>query len=218
MSLEKIALVTHVLGWVFWLGTDLGVLLSCRYAERGNFSVETRLTLLEVGMLLDRLPRFAVPLVWGSGVILSRQLGYDFVPLSVCLVITAAWVAATYLIIFTPPGGTQFLVGIRLQTLFYGMVIIGMGGGSSWLLLNGEIPLWLALKWYAYVIIAVSALTLEKYFVPVVEDFQLLATEGANENLNSKLSSDLKPVYLSVLIIYGGTVLAGLSGLLKPML
>ena len=86
------------------------------------------------------------------------------------------------------------------------------------MLLNGEIPLWLALKWYAYVIIAVSALTLEKYFVPVVEDFQLLATEGANENLNSKLSSDLKPVYLSVLIIYGGTVLAGLSGLLKPML
>ena len=67
MMLEEFALVVHVLGWVFWLGTDLGVLLTCRYAERGSLSVETRLTLLEVGMILDRLPRFAVPLVWGSG-------------------------------------------------------------------------------------------------------------------------------------------------------
>ena len=49
MMLEEFALVVHVLGWVFWLGTDLGVLLTCRYAERGSLSVETRLTLLEVG-------------------------------------------------------------------------------------------------------------------------------------------------------------------------
>ena len=218
MSLEKIALVIHVMGWVFWLGTDLGVLLSCRYAERGNLSAETRLTLLEVGMKLDRLPRFAVPLVWGSGVVLSKQLGYDFIPLWICAVITLAWTIATYLIIFTPPGGRQYMVGINLQTLFYGMVVFFMGGGASWLLYHGEIPLWLALKWYAYVLIAVSALVLEKYFVPVVEDFQLLATEGGNELLNSKLSADLRPVYFAVLVIYGGTVLAGLSGLLKPML
>ena len=53
MSLGEAALITHVLGWVFWLGTDLGVFLSCRYAEKGNLSAETRLTLLEVGMKLD---------------------------------------------------------------------------------------------------------------------------------------------------------------------
>ena len=218
MSLSEAALITHVLGWVFWLGTDLGVFLSCRYAERGNLSAETRLTLLEVGMKLDRLPRFAVPLVWGSGVVLSKQLGYDFIPLGICFFITVAWVIATYLIIFTSPGSKQFLIGIGLQTLFYGMVIIGMGGGSSWLLYNGEIPLWLVLKWYAYVLIAASALALEKYFIPVVEDFQLLAAEGGNDQLNSKLSSDLKPVYVAVLAIYSGTVVAGLSGLLKPLL
>ena len=218
MILEKLALVTHVLGWVFWLGTDLGVFLSCRYAERGNLSTETRLTLLEVGMILDRLPRFAVPLVWGSGMVLSKQMGYDFLPLPICFAITVAWLTATYLIIYTPPGGREYVIGIRLQTFFYGLVIIGMGLGASWLLFKGDIPLWLALKWYAYVIIALSALTLEKYFVAVVEDFQLLATEGGNDEINSKLSSDLKPVYLAVLIIYSGTLLAGLSGLLKPII
>ena len=87
--LAQWALVVHVLGWVFWLGTDIGVFIACRHAERGDLSVETRLTLLEVGMLLDRLPRLAVPLVWGSGAVLSKQWGYEFVPIPCALLVAA---------------------------------------------------------------------------------------------------------------------------------
>lgn len=216
--LEQIALVVHVLGWVFWLGTDLGVFVACRYAERGSLSVETRLTLLEVGMILDRLPRLAVPLVWGSGVVLSRQWGYEFIPVSYGLAIALIWLIATWFIIFQPPGSSKHRIALWMQTLSYSGVIIGMGLGASWLLANDSIPLWLALKWYAYVIIAVAALALEKYFAPVVMSFQRLATEGASDEINNKLSTDLKPVYVMVLCIYGGTLLAGLSGLLKPAL
>ena len=218
MSIDQVALVVHVLGWVFWLGTDLGVFLSCRYAERGTLSTETRLTLLEVGMILDRLPRFAVPLVWGSGVVLSSYSGYGFIPVSLGLSVTIAWLLATYFIVFTPPGNRTYAIGIWIQTIFYGSVVLGMGGGATWLFYLGDIPLWLALKWYAYVIIAGSALILEKYFVPVVQDFQTLAAEGGNEKINAKLSADLRPVYVAVLVIYSGTLLAGLSGLLKPAL
>ena len=206
MILEQLALVVHVLGWVFWLGTDLGVLLTCRYAERGSLSVETRLTLLEVGMILDRLPRFAVPLVWGSGVVLSEKMGYGFLPVSVGLFITALWLVATYLITFTEQNSRAFNFGLWGQTLFYGTVILGMGLGASSLLYSGEMPLWLALKWYAYVIVAISALALEKYFLPVIVGFQNLATEGATELSNAQLSTDLRPVYAAVLCIYSGTL------------
>ena len=218
MMLEQLALIVHVLGWVFWLGTDLGVLLTCRYAERGSLSVETRLTLLEVGMILDRLPRFAVPLVWGSGVILSEKMGYGFLPVPLGLIITAMWLVATYLITFTEQNSKPFTFGLWGQTFFYCAVILGMGLGASSLLYTGEIPLWLALKWYAYVIVAISALVLEKYFAPVIVGFQKLATEGATEVGNAQLSSDLRPVYAAVLSIYSGTLLAGLAGLLKPIL
>ena len=218
MMLEQLALIVHVLGWVFWLGTDLGVLLTCRYEERGSLSVETRLTLLEVGMILDRLPRFAVPLVWGSGVILSEKMGYGFLPVPLGLIITAMWLVATYLITFTEQNSKPFTFGLWGQTFFYCAVILGMGLGASSLLYTGEIPLWLALKWYAYVIVAISALVLEKYFVPVIVGFQKLATEGATEVGNAQLSSDLRPVYAAVLSIYSGTLLAGLAGLLKPIL
>ena len=216
--IDKIALVIHVLGWVFWLGTDLGVLLTCRYAEKHSLSVETRMTLLEVGMILDRLPRFAVPLVWGSGVILSEHMGYTFLPTYLGLFITVFWLVATYLITFTHKNSHQYNFGLLSQTFIYGSVILGMGFGGSLLLYSGDIPLWLALKWYGYVIVAISALALEKYFIPVIVGFNNLVTEGPTELINAKLSADLRPVYAMVLCIYSGTLLAGLAGLLKPTL
>jgi len=216
--IEQLALVIHVLGWVFWLGTDLGVFLACRYAERSTLSVETRFTLLEVGMVLDRLPRLAVPLVWGSGLVLSAKWGYDFIPTSYGLIFALFWLVATWGIIFQPQGSALHRLSLNFQILFYGIVIAVMSVGASWLLYQGDMPLWLALKWYAYVVIAIAALALEKYFAPVMVDFQALATEGPSDNLNEKLSRDIKPVYIMVLTIYAGTLVAGLSGLLKPVL
>ena len=216
--LEQTALVVHVLGWVFWLGTDLGVFIACRHAERGSLSVETRLTLLEVGMILDRLPRLAVPLVWGSGVILSKQLGYEFIPVPYGLAVALIWLIATWMIIFQQPGSRSHSLAMWVQTLIYAGVIIGMGAGASWLLVSGDMPLWLALKWYAYVIIGIAALALERYFAPVVVSFQRLATEGPSDEINHRISADSKPVYIAVLCVYSGTLLAGISGLLKPLL
>lgn len=216
--LAQWALVVHVLGWVFWLGTDIGVFIACRHAERGDLSVETRLTLLEVGMLLDRLPRLAVPLVWGSGAVLSKQWGYEFVPIPCALLVAALWLIATGIIIVQPPGARSRAVALCAQTIIYAGVIVGMGGGATLLLASGDIPLWLALKGYAYAIIGVAALVLEKYFIPVAAGFQRLASEGASEGLNNKITRELKPVYTAVMCIYGGTLLAGISGLLKPAL
>ena len=216
--LEQWALVVHVLGWVFWLGTDIGVFIACRYAQRGALSVETRLTLLEVGMILDRLPRLAVPLVWGSGLILSKQWGYEFIPVPYGLIVSAVWLLATWVIIFGQPGGRSHAIALSTQTIIYTGVIVGMGSGATLLLASGDIPLWLALKWYAYAIIGIAALALEKYFAPVAAGFQSLASEGAGDDTNNKIATGLKPVYTVVLCIYGGTLLAGISGLLKPAL
>lgn len=216
--LEPWALVVHVLGWVFWLGTDIGVFIACRHAERGDLSVETRLTLLEVGMILDRLPRLAVPLVWGSGVVLSRQWGYEFIPVPYGLILAALWLIATGIIIVQPHRGRCRALALFTQTIIYTAVIVGMGAGATLLSASGAMPLWLALKWYAYVIIGAAALALEKYFVPVVAGFQRLASEGASGDTNNKITRELKPVYTAVLCIYGGTLLAGISGLLKPAL
>ena len=217
MTLYDIALVVHVLGWVFWLGTDVGVFLGARYAERADLSEETRLTVLEVGMMLDRAPRFAVPVVWFTGVLLSRGLGYEVIPVLPAAIFAAVWVLITWAVIFLEPASAAHRTALLAQTVFYLIVIFGMGAGALWLLSSGAIPLWLALKWLGFVLVGIAALLLEKMFKPVAVLFQQLATEGAGQELNERISSTLKPVYPVVLAIYAGTLIAGVSGLLKPI-
>lgn len=214
----ELLLVIHVLGWVFWLGTDLGVFFAAKWSERDELSVETRLTVLQLGMLLDCAPRFAVPVVWASGMLLAARQGYVFLPTMVILAIALVWTVATYLVIFGKQGSAAQRNAMRLQTLFYGLVIVFMGGGGAWLLAQGEIPLWLALKGLGYTVIAITGLWLERAFAPVGALFGRLAAEGASDALNESIHHALKPVYPIVLGIYVGTLIAGISGLTKPTL
>jgi len=218
MDIYDAALVVHVLGWVFWLGTDVGVFFSAKFAERGDLTPETRLTLLELGMLLDRAPRFAVPIVWFTGVVLMHRYGYFFIPLTAASVVLAIWIGLTWAVLFRPAGSTLHEKALLAQALVYFMVIFGMGGAGSWLLATDQIPLWIAIKWFAYVGLAVVAILLERAFAPVTNLFQTLAVEGANDSLNMRIRTALKPVYALVLAIYFCTIVAAVSGLTKPFL
>ena len=128
------------------------------------------------------------------------------------------WLLTTWGVIFNEPTTGIFRAAIIGQTLFYFAVIAGMGIGGSWLLYSGAIPLWLAIKWFGFVLVAVAALALEKLFAPVGMLFQELAADGATDALNTRISTALKPVYPAVLAIYAGTLIAGISGLIKPAL
>lgn len=215
MSSHELVLFVHILGWVFWLGTDVGVFLGAKYAERADLSAETRLTTLQVGMVLDRFPRFAMPIVWLTGVILMNNLGYPLVSITAALPITLLWLVVTWLIIFKPPGTTLHKWAALAQTLILAAVIIGMGGISCWLLATGEMPLWLAVKWFAYALVGVTVILLERAFMPAVLLFGELAERGGSDDLNQRLSAALKPVYPIVLAIYAWTILAAASGVSK---
>jgi hypothetical protein len=216
--MTSLLLVIHVLGWVFWLGTDIGVYLAAKRSERTDLSVETRLAVLELGMVLDRAPRFAVPIVLGSGLFLLSGYGFTPLPLVAVAALTLAWVVIVWLGIFQPPGSALQARAMQAQTAIYLFVIVGALAWATLGLLDGTLPLWVALKGYAYAGIGVAALILERTFAPAVMDYQKLATDGSSPALEADLHAHLQPVYWSVIAIYLGTVVAGVSGLLKPVL
>ncbi|MFK7828604.1 MAG: hypothetical protein AB8B57_02385 [Congregibacter sp.] len=218
MSSHEVVLFVHILGWVFWLGTDVGVYLGAKYAERVNLSAETRLTVLELGMVLDRFPRFAMPVVWLTGIILMNDMGYPLLSITAAVPMALVWLAVTWLIIFKPPGTTLHTWAALAQTLILAAVIIGMGGISCWLLATGEMPLWLAIKWFAYALVGVTVILLERAFTPAILLFGELAETGGNDDLNQRLHVVLKPVYPIVLAIYAWTILAAASGVSKVTL
>ncbi len=211
-------LVIHVLGWVFWLGTDLGVFLAAKYSEKSELSVETRLKVLEVGMLLDILPRIAVPIVFMTGMSLMNILGIDAViPLYAAIVFGMIWLAAVITGIVTEGGqGKIGALAMRTQFLFNIIVAIGMGGfGVMSVLGLSEMPLWIGLKWLSYGVIALAAIVLELTFKPAIALYGKMGAEGASPDLDAALTKSLQPVYICVLVIYAATLVAGISGLVK---
>ncbi len=214
-DMHELLLVIHVLGWVFWLGTDIGVFLAAKRSERQDLSVEARLAVLELGMVLDRGPRFAVPVVWTTGMLMLAAYGLQPLPTAVVLGLGALWFVIVWVGIFQPPGTPLQINAMRLQTLIYGAVIVGMGAGALLGLANGSLPGWVAAKWFAYVLVAVAAIWLERAFAPAVADYQRLAESGSQPDVEADLSAHLAPVYWAVLLIYAGTLIGGVSGLVK---
>ena len=53
MLLYSILVFVHVLLFVFWLGTDVGVFLAAKISERSDLGTETRATVLKLGMVLE---------------------------------------------------------------------------------------------------------------------------------------------------------------------
>ena len=216
--MHSLWLVIHVLGWVFWLGTDLGVFIAAKYSEKSELSVETRLTVLKVGLTLDMLPRICVPIVFMTGVVLTAGLGIEaFLPVPLAILFGTVWLLAVIIGIKTE-GGQGALGALAMRTQFVCNIIIAVYmGGFAMAAIFGfySMPLWLALKWLAYSVIAIAAIVLEVTFKPAIALYGKLAVDGASSTLDSALTKSLKPVYICVLVIYAATLVAGISGIVK---
>jgi len=218
MSFVDIMLYIHVLAWVFWLGTDIGVFIGAKFTENAEYSVETRLTILKLAMILDMAPRIAVPVVFTTGVYLAHaSYGVQVPPLGIGIGLGLVWLAVVAIGVLNPP---ETKLGARMQKLNLGInfiALIAMGGlGMASLLGANYFPGWLAAKWLAYAWIALFAIGIDIAFKPAVMDYMRLMTEGSTDEVNASLSKNLKPVYLTVIAVYLGTMVAAYFGLAKP--
>ena len=217
MDLSGLILYIHILGWVFWLGTDVGVFIGAKFTENAALSAETRLTILKLAMLLDIAPRIAVPVVFTTGVILmNTRYGIAFPSLGFGLFIGAVWTAVVMLSVLNDETTKIGALAKRGVLIIQGLVVVLMAGPALYSMLGGDLfPLWLAGKWLAYAWIAFFAIGIDITFRPVMMDYIKLQAGEATDELNASLSKGLKPVYLTVLAVYAGTLVAGFLGVVK---
>ena len=55
-AMEAFWLYLHILLLVFWVGTDVGVFIAAKWSEKTTLSMETRQTVLQLGMVLTGYP------------------------------------------------------------------------------------------------------------------------------------------------------------------
>ncbi|MEL7190265.1 MAG: hypothetical protein AAGK17_11985 [Pseudomonadota bacterium] len=214
-----LALYLHLLGWVLWLGTDVGVIIGTKFTENTELSTETRLTILKLAMILDVAPRIMVPLVFATGLYMqSAGLGINFPSASLGIAISIVWFGVVIINVFaddmTKLGAISKMGVLAIQ----GLAVIGMGGAAIASLAGSDIfPTWLALKWLTYAWIAAFAIGIDVTFKPAIRDYMRLQSEGASDEVNASLSKNLKPVYVTVLAVYVGTMVAAFFGVAKPI-
>lgn len=217
MDWYPIAVFFHVLLFVFWLGTDVGVFLAAKISERAELSVETRSTVLGLGMVLDRLPRSALALIIPSGLSLASMSGQ--VALGSGLLWTAWIVAIIWLAILwagflnpqTPTETRAMLFNFAMNAI----LALGVPAAGVYLMYLGETANWLALKIVFVGLIFVCGVLLDVMFKPAVEAFVTITTQGATDELNTQYSKAIGPVYIIVLLIYALVLGAAWLGIAK---
>ncbi|MEM1263030.1 MAG: hypothetical protein AAGH76_11595 [Pseudomonadota bacterium] len=217
MTEYSLWLFLHVLLLVFWLGTDLGVFLAAKVSERAELSVETRATVLKVGMVLDRLPRSALVLILPSGMMLLNGLGLIALPAAATASVWAValvWLAilwAGFLNPETPIEARSMLFNFAMNVIL-AVVVTGLG---IYAFRSAALPSWVALKVLVVGLVFVAGVALDVLFKPAVGHFVAIVTEGPTDERNRDYSKALAPVYWAVIAIYVLVLAASFAGIAK---
>lgn len=209
----------HVLILVFWLGTDVGVFLAAKLSERGDLSVETRTTVLKLGMVLDRLPRSALTLIFPTGLQLATAMGVLSLPgfaLPLIWVISLLWLAILWTGFLNPESELEkkcMLFNFAMNAIA-ALVVLGY---AAYLFMATDTPTWLTVKITVTGLVFVTGVMLDVLFKPAVEAFMAIAMEGGSPERDQRYSKAIGPVYNAVLVIYALVLIATFMGIAKPL-
>lgn len=218
MSYEIIKFA-HVLLLVFWLGTDVGVLLLSKKFRDASLSVETRVTLLHMAMIIDSLPRICFIAMLPVGLHLANAAGLTQLD---AMTMTGFWLLAAVLLTINmtaaknmgTPLGTQLQ---RLNWLGLGVTGLALIGTGAFSMLNGHpvAPSWLAAKLVVYGLVYWFAVGIDWLFLPMGRLVKELQEKGSSEALERDITATVDGAMWPVVIVYAGVLAAAFIGVAK---
>lgn len=211
----------HVLLFVLWLGADVGVfLLGQHFRKRTAYSLQERLTLLKMLVLVDMTPRTAWALMVPLSLTVSALGGWWTVP--------GWWVAAAWAI----AGSWLFLVWdahVQGQTpraarnrriefwLKIGLTAFYLWLGLASLLTGAPIaPAWLAWKATLFGAIFAAAIMIDVAFKPVGPLLGRLIKEGSSDATELPLLKVMNRTRIWVWCVYLLLLATSWLGAVKP--
>ena len=196
----------HICMFVFWLGTDMGVMICSKKSTDTTLSIPARFQLLEIALVIELLPRVMWVMALPLGIHLSKSLGYidpSLITLAAMWVFVVAWLiinvggAAN----LEKPWGQQLSKINRFVVASLGVALIIVAISSY--LGNGPFEAnSIALKVGLYGLINITILGIEIAFFPLGEAFARLAEEGSSPELEESISSGMRTTLMWVHTTY----------------
>ncbi len=185
----------HILMFVFWVGTDMGVFLSCKKATDPKVPIDARFLLLHMALRIELLPRTMWKAALPLGVTLSREMGLvelsDMQLLTVWAASIGWWGISMYgAWHYDKPIGHTFSNVNNLITSVVGLGLIWL----AWSSYNGNGPFeaaatWLHWKIAIYGLINLLIVAMLFVFDPMGIEFGRLAVEGSTPEIEGNIKS-----------------------------
>lgn len=212
----------HVLLFVFWLGTDLGVLIAARRIRNPELSAAQRLTLLELALVIDVLPRIAFTQMPAVGITLANMNGLISLPsagLALIWVLCALWLCLTLSLLITAGRPVQARLAILQRYWLVLVAIASLLTAVAGLFLPAlSMPPWLALKFGLFGLVALAAIGIDHAFFPLVPAMAELAESGSSTDVEARISIAIDRALRYVYALYACLIVAGLLGAVKTTL
>ena len=185
----------HICMFVFWLGTDVGVMLCSKKSTDPNLGVEARFQMLEMALKIELLPRVMWVMALPFGVQLSKTMGYidpSSITLTMMWLFTLAWLVINVggAANLNEPWGQQLSKINRfiVASLGVGLIIVAV---SSFMGYGPYEANSVALKVGLYGLVNLTILGIEIVFFPLGLAYERLATEGSSPEIESSISGGM---------------------------
>lgn len=218
-----IAVFVHLLLFVVWLGGDIGVfLLGQNFRRRQAWSLEQRLALLKMLVIVDLAPRVAWALMVPVSLTMLQLGGWWDIGWPG---LAMAWVAGLWWSGFVlwshgrPAGAPGMPLNKWLENYLKSVMVLFYLyiGISSWLWSEPLAPPWLALKAIGFGLIFLAAVMIDLRFKPVGPLLNRLIAEGSSDATEVPLRAAMDRARQWVITIYLLLLGTAYLGTVKPL-
>jgi len=207
----------HIVGFAYWLGTDLGVFYSSYFAADRKLPASTRLIVIKILFALDMAPRICMTLMLPIGIHLAYRLG--LLPLPAIIVPVAwgvclAWLANVLYLHYGRNGPAKPLL-TRVDFWFRVVMVIILAAYAALSLFgNGGTPAsWLALKILIFAVMMSCGLLVRLRLKDFGPAFARLAQGAATEQDEIAISQGISSTRPFVMVIWLGLFASAALGL-----
>jgi hypothetical protein len=198
----------HILMFVFWVGTDMGVFLSCKKSTDPKLSIDARFLLLHMALRIELLPRTMWKAALPLGVMLSQVNGWlslSDMQLALVWVFSIAWwgVSMTGAWYYDKPIGHTLTKINNAVTTLVGVSLIWLAYSSA----AGNGPFdadvsWLHWKVGIYGLINLMIVAMLYVFDPMGIAFGRLAVEGSTPEIETTISTIMDRAAVTIWTTY----------------
>jgi hypothetical protein len=212
-------IILHILGFVYWLGGDVGVFYSSGFTINPKYSVETRRVAAKIMMDLDLIPRICMTLMLTIGGTLASMQGIDHYPgqMVALWILAPVWCFMVIYMHFSHGSALSKTLG-TVDFWLRRALIAGIIASVIYTLATDRLPdtPWLTAKVALFAYLIFAGVMIRRYLPGFIGGLQALAKGAINDEENAKMAEGLNGARPWVLSIWAVVFAEAVLGIVKP--